>query len=178
MKNVLIISSSLRPVSNSHILADAFARGAKEAGNNVEMVSLRGKDLKFCIGCLSCFKTGKCVIKDDAPEIVGKIHEADVVVLATPIYYYGISGQLKTLIDRATPLYHGDYKFTDVYLLPSAESADPDAIHKPIVAVQGWLDCFERAHLAGTVFAGGVDKPGEIEGHPSLEKAYQMGNAI
>ena len=50
MKNVLIISSSLRPVSNSHILADAFARGAKEAGNNVEMVSLRGKDLKFCIG--------------------------------------------------------------------------------------------------------------------------------
>lgn len=178
MKKVLIISTSLRGLSNSHTLAEAFARGAKESGNDVELITLHHKEIKFCIGCLSCVKTGKCVIADDAPEITSKIHDADVVVFATPIYYYEMSGQMKTLLDRANPLYGRDYRFTDVYLLTSAAEDEEHVPSRAISGLEGWIECFDRSHLAGTVFAGGVNDPGEIKGHPSIEKAYEMGRNV
>ena len=70
MKNVLIISTSLRGGSNSELLAKECAKGAEEAGNRVELLSLKGKKIQYCIGCLACLKTGECVQKDDAPEIM------------------------------------------------------------------------------------------------------------
>ena len=104
-KNVLIISTSLRSHSNSDALADSFLTGAADAGNQVEKITLRGKTLAFCRGCLACQRTQKCVIRDDAAEIIEKMRRADVLVFATPIYYYGVSGQMKTLLDRANPLF-------------------------------------------------------------------------
>ena len=100
MKNVVVISTSLRPGSNSHTLAEQFAEGAESAGNEVELISLKWKEIKFCIGCLSCQKTGACVFKDDVPAIMDCVLNADVVCWATPVYYYEMSGQMKTLIDR------------------------------------------------------------------------------
>lgn len=95
-KTVLIVSSSPRKNGNSETLADAFAKGAREAGHSVETVHLREKQLGFCKGCLACLKLGHCVIQDDAVEIVAKMHDADVLVFATPVYYYSVCGQLKT----------------------------------------------------------------------------------
>jgi hypothetical protein len=93
-KKVLIISTSPRKGSNSDALADEFAKGAMDAGNEVEKVSLIGKDIQFCRGCLACQKTKRCVIHDDADTIVQeKMLLADVLVFATPIYYYEMSGQ-------------------------------------------------------------------------------------
>lgn len=178
MKKTLIISTSLRGVSNSHLLAESFTRGARDAGNDVELLTLHDREIKFCIGCLNCQKTGKCVIKDDAPAIVGKMHDADVLVFATPIYYYEMSGQMKTLLDRANPLYGGDYHFKDVYMLTSAADDEETTPQRTISGLEGWIECFERARLAGTVFAGGVTEPGEIAEHPSLKIAYEMGNKI
>lgn len=178
MKKVLIISTSLRSRSNSHALAEAFARGAKESGNDVELLTLHNKNLQFCIGCLSCTKTGKCVINDDATEIVAKMHDVDILVFATPIYYYEMSGQMKTLLDRANPLYDGDYRFTDIYMLTSAAEAEDYVPSRAVSGLEGWIGCFKRARLAGTVFAGGVTEPGEINGHPSLSKSYQLGKSI
>ncbi len=178
MKKVLVISTSLRGVSNSHALAEAFAQGARQGGNEVELLTLHHKDIKFCIGCLSCVKTGKCVIPDDAPAITAKMHDADVLVFATPIYYYEMSGQMKTLLDRANPLYGGDYHFTDIYLLTSAAEDEEHVPSRAISGLEGWIECFDRAHLAGTVFAGGVTAPGEITGHPALAKALGMGQKV
>ncbi len=178
MKKILIISTSLRGVSNSHEMAKAFARGGSEAGNEVELLTLHHKDIRFCIGCLSCVNTGKCVIKDDAPEITAKMHDADVLVFATPIYYYEMSGQMKTLLDRANPLYGGDYRFTDVYLLTCAAEDEANVPMRAISGLEGWIECFERAKLAGSVFAGGVTAPGEIEGLPALDEAYRLGKSI
>ena len=93
-KKVLIISSSPRKGGNSEMLAAAFAKGAREAGNQVETVYLREKQVGFCKGCLVCLKLGHCVIQDDAVEIAAKMHDADVLVFATPVYYYCVSGQL------------------------------------------------------------------------------------
>lgn len=178
MKKVLVISSSLRLRSNSESLADAFARGASEAGNEVEKITIREKNIRFCKGCLACQKTQHCVINDDAPAIVAKMYDADVIVFATPIYYYEMCGQLKTLLDRANPLYSSDYHFRDIYMLTSAAEDEEYVPERAVAGLTGWIDCFEKARLTGTVFAGGVSAPGETEGHPSLVRAYEMGKTI
>lgn len=174
-KQVWIVSASLRPNSNSDALARAFARGARDAGHTVTEVSLRGKDLRFCQGCLACQRTGRCPIQDDAAALVRQMHDADVLVFATPIYYYEMSGQMKTLLDRANPLYGGNYRFTDVYLLTCAAEDEQATPARAVSGLEGWIACFERARLAGTVFAGGVDSPGEIAGHTALAEAEALG---
>lgn len=178
MKKVLIISTSPRKGGNSQALADAFMKGAKEANNQVEKVELYDKNINFCLGCLACQKSGQCVIKDDANAIVEKMRDADVLVFATPIYYYAMSGQMKTMLDRSNPLYESDYKFTDIYLLASAADEQDEAVEGAVKGLLGWISCFPRTHLAGVVFGGGVDEVGKIEGHPALDKAYELGKAI
>lgn len=177
-KKILIVTASLRTGSNSDTLSEAFARGARDAGHTVEVVSLKGKQIAFCHGCLSCLKTGRCGIADDALALTEKVGQSDVVAFATPVYYYGLSGQLKTLLDRCNSLYGHDYAFRDIYLLACAAEAEDSAVEGSVKGLQGWVDCFEKARLAGTVFAGGVTDPGDIRNHPALEKAYETGKAI
>ena len=177
-KKVLIISSSLRKDSNSEALAKEFEKGAAESGNEVEIVSLRDKHISFCRGCVACLKLGRCVINDDAVEIAEKMKNADVLVFATPIYYYSVSGQLKTMLDRANPLYDSDYRFTDIYLLAAAADDQENTVEGAQKAVQGWVDCFPRAKLSGVIFAGGVNDAGDIAGHKSLKEAYKLGKNV
>ncbi len=178
MKNILIISSSPRKNGNSEILAAAFAKGATEAGNNVETIYLREKQISFCRGCMACFKLGHCVIKDDAAGIIKKMHDSDVLVFASPVYYYNVSGQLKTMIDRANPIYDTDYIFKGVYLLSTAAEDEDGTNEGSVKAVQGFVDCFERAELKGVVFAGGVTNVGDVKDHPAVFKAYEMGKSV
>ena len=177
-KKVLVISTSPRRGGNSDTLAEEFARGAREAGNDVEKVALYDKTIGFCKGCLACQRTKRCVIRDDADAIAQKMLTADVIAFATPVYYYGMCGQMKTVLDRANPLFPADYAFRDVYLLAAAAEEDEHTVEGTVTGLMGWIDCFEKARLAGTVFAGGVTTVGEIQGHPALEKAYQMGKAV
>ena len=177
-KKVLILSSSPRKGGNSETLAVAFAKGVQEAGHQVETVYLREKQYGFCKGCFACLNLGHCVIQDDAVEIAAKMHDADVLVFATPVYYYCVSGQLKTMLDRANPLFDTDYAFTKAYLLAAAAEDAQETFEGTEKAVQGWVDCFPRCALAGTVFAGGVNGVGEIAGHIALEQAYQMGKEV
>lgn len=174
-KKVLVISSSLRARSNSEALADAFIKGAQEAGNEVEKVTLKGKTIGFCQGCLACQKLGHCVINDDAVAITEKMLHADVIAFATPIYYYEMAGQLKTMLDRANALYSLDYAFRDIYVLSTAAEAEEHVPERAVAGVTGWIDCFAKAKLAGTVFAGGVTAMGDIAGHKALEEANAMG---
>ena len=177
-KKVLIISTSLRKNSNSDMLANAFLQGAENSGNLVEIIRLADKKIGFCKGCLACQKTQKCVIRDDANAIAEKMRTADVIVFATPIYYYEMSGQMKTLLDRANPLFTADYSFRDVYLLTTAADTENGTDVRAINGLEGWIECFPKARLAGTVSAGGVNGIGEIEGHEALNKAYEMGKSI
>lgn len=179
MKKVLIISTSLRRNSNSDYIAREFERGAKDAGNEVEFVSLIGKKIDFCIGCLSCQLTQECVIKDDANKIAEKVKNADVVVYATPVYYYEMSGQMKTLIDRMNCLFPSDYKFRDVYLLAASAEDEESAMDGAVKGVQGWVDCFEKANLAGVIRGTGLTETGEAKKDEEiLKKAYEMGKGV
>lgn len=191
MKKVLVISTSPRQNSNSDALAEAFIRGAKEAGHEIEKIAIREKSIHFCKGCLACsqksradeFNRGEggniCIIKnDDMSEIIQKMHDADVICWATPIYYYEMSAQMKVVIDRGNPLYTSNYHFRDIYMLTSAAEDKEFVPQRAVAGLTGWIDCFEKAALKGTVFAGGVDAPGAIKDHPSLQKAFEMGRSV
>ena len=179
MKKIVVISTSLRSGSNSHAMAEQFALGAEAAGHQVELISLRGKDIKFCVGCLSCQQTGACIFKDDVPAIMERVLNADVVCWATPIYYYEMSGQMKTLIDRMNAMYPKDYKFRDIYLLTTAAEDEPDFTpQRAESGLQGWIDCYGKCALKGHLFCGGVGAPNEITGNAKLQEAYELGTKI
>ena len=178
MKKVVVLSTSLRPGSNSHMMAEKFAEGAKAAGHDVELISLRGKEIKFCIGCLSCQNTGACVFKDDVPAIMDSVLNADVVCWATPIYYYEMSGQMKTLIDRMNAMYPKDYRFRDIYLLTTAAEDEANVPERAESGLQGWIDCYEKSSLIAHLFCGGVGAPRDIDGKDTLQEAYQLGKSV
>lgn len=178
MKHVLVISTSLRRGGNSETLADEFVKGALEAGHQVEKVCLYDA-IAFCTGCLSCQKTGRCVIHDDADIIAQKMLTADVIAFATPIYYYEMCGQMKTLLDRSNPLFFLNYAFRDIYLLATAADTDQHAMDGAVKGLQGWVDCFEKATLRGVVRGVGADQYGDIKHLPFiLKEAYTMGKTI
>lgn len=178
-KKVLIISSSLRGGSNSEILAHETEKGAIDAGHEVEFINLKGKNIKFCIGCLSCQKTLQCVQKDDMNGIIDKVQNADAIIFATPIYYYEMSGQLKTFLDRCNPLFPQNNKFTDVYLITSSYDNAPNAADRAINGLKGWVECFEQSRFTGAIIGGGLDAPKSASADENLlQKAYEMGKNI
>ena len=135
MKKIFIFSSSLRKGSNSDALALKIKEGAEKAGNEVAYLKANEIKLNYCIGCLTCTKTGKCVLKDSMNG------ESDVLVFASPIYYYGISGLLKTFLDRLNPLFNVTNKFKEVYLaFSAAEDEGETTYEKAITAIQGWVE--------------------------------------
>lgn len=178
VKNILVISSSLRRGGNSDILADEFIKGAQSAGHNVEKINLYNKTINFCRGCLTCQKTQKCVIKDDAAEIVAKMKVADTLVFVTPIYYYEMSGQLKTILDRANPLFSDEYRFREVYLLTVAADTDEHAADNAVNGVKGWVDCFEKASFKGGIFGGNATHAGEIKLGPAVQQSFEKGKML
>ena len=178
-KKVLVISTSLRKGGNSETLAMRFAKGAQESGNSVEFVSLADKTIGFCKGCLACQKTRRCVIRDDADTIREKALTADVLVFATPVYYYEMSGQMKTLLDRLNPLFPSDYAFRDVYLIATAADGEKAAMDGAVNGLKGWISCFGQAKLKGVICGTGVTDMGEINGMEAmLQEAYLAGKAV
>lgn len=179
MKKVVIISSSLRVGSNTEILAKEFERGALESGNAVEFVSLKDKRIEFCRGCLSCQKTRKCIIDDDVKKIMESVKNADVLAFATPIYYYELSGQLKTLLDRLNPLYGTDYRFREVFMISAAAEEEPDTFDRAYQGLKGWVDCFPEATLRKIVKGYGINDPkGALIRLDVMEKAYRLGKEL
>ncbi len=178
MKNVVIINSTYRKGGNSEALAGQFQKGAEEAGHAVRVVNLRDLDLKFCIGCLSCQKTGKCVLSDGVNELLSVVRNADVLVFATPVYYYSMCGQLKTFLDRLNPLYKQSIKFREVYLLTTAAESEEETMDGTIKGIQGWIDCFDGVKLSGVVYGVGAGAVGTVQSTDAFMHAYEMGKSI
>lgn len=178
-KKVLIISASIRKNSNSEALAKEFEKGVKETNNEVEMIYLRDYEINFCKGCMACLRTKKCVIKDNTTEVMEKVRTSDVLVFATPIYYYAISGQLKTFLDRMNPIYAAGHNFKEVYLLTTAADEDDSAMDGAIKELEGWISCFDEVKLINVIKGTNIDNAGEILKHTNiLEQAYSMGKKV
>ena len=143
-KKVLILSSSPRRGGNSDTLCDEFMQGAIESGNEAEKVFLRDKTIHYCTGCSTCSLHEKpCPQKDDAAEIIEKMVAADVIVMATPVYFYTMSAQMKTLIDRCCGLYT-EMKNKEFYFIVTAAEDDRKLMERTVDTFQGFLDCLEN----------------------------------
>jgi multimeric flavodoxin WrbA len=178
MKKVLIISSSPRRKGNSDCLCDEFLRGAIEAGNSAEKIFLADKKVNYCNGCDVCSTFNRpCPQIDDASEIISKMISADVIVLSTPVYFYSISAQIKTLIDRCCGRY-GEIRNKIFYFILTAADPSTESMERSLAAFYGFLDCLTNPTVNGTIFGAGVWHKGEIKGNRALEEAYAAGKSI
>ena len=175
MKNVLIISASPRKGGNSDTLCDRFAQGAEESGHKVEKVFLADKNIGYCRGCGVCNSIHKCVQKDDMAEIMDKMVNADVIVFATPVYFYTMDAQLKTLIDRTVPRYT-EMVNKEVYYILTAADTNAANLEKTVESIRGFsLDCLDGAVEKGILYGTGVWDKGEVQSSAHMKTAYEMG---
>ena len=176
-KKVLILSGSPRKNGNSDILCDEFMRGAKDRGNAVEKIRVYEKNISYCRGCCVCQATGTCVIKDDMNEVIQCIIDADVLVLASPIYFYTMSAGLKTLLERTfargKEVHHKEF----YYIVSAADEAIEDA-ETAIESFRGYARCTEHAVEKGIVYAMGVYEKGAVKETKAMNDAYEMGKSI
>ena len=185
MSKVAVIRTSPHRNGNSNIFADKFIEGAQEAGNEIIDINLNDYKINYCMGCYgtnspnACTATKKCWQNDDMNTLCNIVRECDVLVYATPVYYYSISGQMKVFLDRTVQFYGTTFAYRDVYLIASCEAKRESAVEGAIKALQGWIDCMPETKLAGVIYGIGVLAPGEAsESKNVLEKAKEMGRSI
>lgn len=178
MKKVLIIAGSPRLNGNSEILCDEFKRGAEESGNYVEKITLRNQKIGYCIACDYCVThNGECAIKDDMKSILEKIIEFDVLVLASPVYFYSVDAQIKAMIDRSVARYT-EIRNKELYYIMTAADNDIQAFDGSIACFRGYKDCIENAVEKGIICGGGAWKSGDIKHTEAMHKAYEMGRNV
>lgn len=176
-KKVLILSGSPRKGGNSDILCDQFAKGVKEGGHQVEKICVAEKNVGFCRACYACKKTGKCVVQDDMAEILQKMIDADVLVLASPVYFYSIDAQLKAVIDRTVARWL-EVKNKEFYYIVTMADEEATSADTTLACFRGYADCVEGAVEKGIIIGGGAYEKGEIKTHAAMQLAYEMGKAL
>lgn len=178
MKNVLILEGSARPNGNSCILSNEFARGAEEAGCSVEKVQLSRKKLSGCLGCNACYRNGGiCVQKDDMADIREKMLAADVIVLASPIYFYSMTAQMKTLIDR-TYAFFNELAGKTFYFIVTCAAPEASFTETMLASLRGFTCCVPEAKEGGVVLGVGAMEAGEIRKSDAMVQAYEMGRNV
>ncbi|MGN0628030.1 MAG: flavodoxin family protein [Oscillospiraceae bacterium] len=173
-KKILILSGSPRKGGNSDILCDEFMRGAKESGNESEKIRVAEKNIGFCRACYACKGKGVCAIKDDAAEILQKMIDADVLVLASPVYFYSIDAQLKALIDRTVARWT-EVKDKELYYIMTAADSEKEAMETTLSCFRGYADCISGAKEMGVIYGTGVYEKGKVRNTKAMCEAYEMG---
>ena len=176
-KKIVVISSSPRVGGNSDTLCDQFVKGAAEAGHAVEKVNLAELRVNPCRGCYACRDSQRCVQDDDARLVIDKMMNADIIVLASPVYFYSISAQLKALFDRTVVIFPHLPNKKFYYILTMADD-DTSKFSGPLTALRGFLECYDGSEEAGMVCCAGVYDFGEAKNTPEFAKAYEMGRNI
>ena len=176
-KNVLILSGSPRKNGNSDTLCDQFMKGAQEAGHQVEKIRVAEKKIGFCRGCYACQDTGKCAIQDDMEVVLQKIIDADVLVLASPVYFYSIDAQLKALIDRTVARWQ-EVKDKEFYYIVTMADEGASSADTTLACFRGYAECVEGAVEKGVIIGSGVYEPGKVRGTPAMAQAYEMGRSV
>lgn len=178
MKKIVVISSSPRRGGNSDTLCDQFINGAQETGHFAEKIFLREYQINYCTGCGTCYNGVKpCPQKDDMAEILHKMIAADVIVLASPIYFYTMCGQLKTMIDRCCARYTEMRNKEFYYILTAADSVRA-SVERAVTEFRGFLDCLDDPQEKGTIYGIGAWNIGDVKSTPAMREAYEMGKNI
>lgn len=177
-KKVLILSGSPRGGGNSDLLCDEFMRGAIESGNSVKKIRVADKNIGYCKACYYCKKSGgQCAIKDDMAEVLQKMIDADVIVLATPIYFYSINAQLKAVIDRTVARWT-EVKDKEFYYIVTCADDDRRSCEATLATLRGYADCVAGAKEMGIIYGTGVYEKGKIKGKEQMRLAYDYGKNV
>lgn len=175
--NILILSGSPRKGGNTELLVEAFAKGATEH-HQVEIVSVRDVKVNPCLGCNACFKTdGICAQKDDMDVIYEKMSQTDMLVIASPVYFYSISAQLKAVIDRFHNPIRDSYHIKKMALLLVGAATLPELFDAILTEYNLCLNFF-KIKDAGKVLVRGVKDKGDIKNTDTLNEAYTLGYSI
>ncbi len=191
MKNILVIQGGGRPKGNTAQLVGSFARGAEEAGHHVEIISLLKNEVKGCLGCNACRYGKPCVQRDSFNDIVPKIKAADLIVFASPLYFWTISARLKAFIERFYCIAEEDpnpplgryekYPVKDCALLMTAADNFFWTFEQAVSYYRFAVVNYIGFHNKGMLLAGGC---GDTNGKPQIEKtayleeAYLFGKSI
>ena len=174
----MILSGSPRKGGNSDILCDEFAQGAQEAGNEVEKVRVASNNIHPCSACYYCRDHGgACVYKDDMAAILQKMIDADVLVLASPVYFYSIDAQLKAMIDRTVARWL-EVKNKEFYYIVTMADEPRQSADTTLACFRGYAECVEGAVEKGVIIGSGVYEPGNVKNTPAMEQAYKMGKNV
>lgn len=178
MSKIIILTGSVRKGGNTELLAKAFAKGASEK-NETEIISVADYKVNPCIGCNSCFNREghKCFQKDDMQIIYDRLMSADTLVIASPVYFYGVTAQLKAVIDRLHTPMRNDFNIKRLALLLTAAATIPEVFDAIKTEYQLILNFFNLESL-GEIFVRGVKDKGDIINNPALEEAYRLGKSI
>ena len=177
-KKVLILSGSPRKGGNSDLLCQEFARGAQESGSEVEILRVAARKIAPCSGCYYCrAHGGECAHKDDMAEVLQKMIDADVIVLASPVYFYSIDAQLKAVIDRTVARWL-EVKNKEFYYIVTMADEDASAADTTLACMRGYVDCVSGAVEKGVIIGTGVYDPGKVTNTPAMRQAYEMGRQV
>ncbi len=176
-KKVLILSGSPRKGGNSDLLCDEFMRGAVEAGHEVEKIRVQEKKVACCVACYACRDTGKCAIKDDMAEIMQKMIDCDVMVLASPVYFYSIDAQLKAVIDRSVCRWT-EVRNKEFYYIATCADTEKESTDTTVACFRGYAECVEGAVEKGVIYGTGVYEAGEVKNTKAMKEAYNMGKDV
>lgn len=177
-KNVLILSSSPRRGGNTDLLCDEFARGAKEAGALVDKVFLEDFHIEFFHEADEKHVGDSAdVATDDAPKIIRKMMDADIIVLSSPVYFMNITGQLKTLIDR-TYSHFMDLKNKEFYYITACADNAESTADFAITGFRGFVMCLPDPTERGIIKAIGLGRKGSVKGTAFMQQAYELGKGV
>ena len=173
--NILILSGSPRKGGNTELLVEAFVKGASQK-HHVDVVSVHDYKVKPCMGCNACFKneSNSCVQKDDMPLIYEKMAVADMLVIASPVYFYGLSAQLKAVIDRFHNPIRDTYHIKKTALLLVGAASLPELFDGILAQYRLCLNFF-KLEDAGRVLVRGVKDKGDIQNTEAIQKANELG---
>lgn len=174
---VLAISSSPRIGGNSDVLCDQFIKGASDAGHSTQKINLAKMDISPCIACYGCRNTHHCMKRDDMEPILQELIDAEVVVLATPVYFYSMNAQMKRMIDRCLPRYQ-EIQNKDFYFIITAADPEHSAADETIAGLRGYLRCLPGAKEKEIIYGTGTWDKGDVYQHPAFKRAYEIGNAL
>lgn len=181
MKKIVILNGSPRRNGNTSALVKAFTQGAESAGNTVTEFFLDSMEIHGFRGCFGGHSSQECpcVQKDDMSQIYPAVKESDVVVLATPLYYWNMSGQIRTAIDRLFALEEGDGNLLRGHERASAllMAAEGNGFDDVLLYYNHLVEHLRWKNL-GHVLAGGNGDIGDIEGKPEIQKACDLGKSI
>lgn len=176
-KKVLILSGSPRKNGNSDLLCDEFTKGALEAGHHVEKIRVAEKNIGYCRACYACKGTGVCAVKDDMAEVLQKMIDADVLVLASPVYFYSIDAQLKAVIDRSVARWL-EVKNKELYYIMTAADEERKSMETTLACFRGYADCINGAKEMGVIYGTGVYEKGKVNGTKAMTEAYEIGKRV